>query len=68
MTARGAAAPAPRRSLDRVPSVASPAFDVAVIGAGPAGVAATVHLVDRGLRTVLIDKARFPATSVAATG
>lgn len=35
-------------------------FDVAVLGAGPAGLAAAVHACDTGLRVVLIDAARQP--------
>jgi geranylgeranyl reductase family protein len=35
-------------------------FDVAVIGAGPAGAATAIHLARAGARTLLIDKASFP--------
>lgn len=35
-------------------------FDVAVVGAGPAGLAAAVHACDAGLRVVLIDAGRQP--------
>jgi geranylgeranyl reductase family protein len=35
-------------------------FDVAVIGAGPAGSATAIHLARAGARTLLIDKASFP--------
>ncbi|HEX7425649.1 MAG TPA: FAD-dependent oxidoreductase, partial [Mycobacterium sp.] len=37
--------------------------DVAIIGAGPAGVAMAVSLRDRGLRPLLIDKADAVAAS-----
>lgn len=36
------------------------AFDVAVVGAGPAGLAAAVHGADSGLHVVLIDAAQQP--------
>jgi geranylgeranyl reductase family protein len=35
-------------------------FDVAVIGAGPAGSATAIHLARAGAKTLLIDKACFP--------
>src|SRR6516162_5127410 len=35
-------------------------YDVAVIGAGPAGSAAATYLASKGLRIVLVDRARFP--------
>lgn len=35
-------------------------FDVAVIGAGPAGAAAALHCTRRGLTTLLLDRATFP--------
>jgi geranylgeranyl reductase family protein len=35
-------------------------FDVLVVGAGPAGAAAAMHLVRGGARVLLVDKARFP--------
>jgi geranylgeranyl reductase family protein len=35
-------------------------FDVAVIGAGPAGSATAIHLARAGARTLLVDKASFP--------
>src|SRR5262245_46959254 len=34
--------------------------DLAVVGAGPAGVAAAITAVEHGLRVVCVDKARFP--------
>lgn len=36
------------------------AFDVIVVGAGPAGSAAAADLAARGYRTALLDRARFP--------
>ena len=35
-------------------------FDVAVIGAGPAGSVTAIHLAREGARVLLLDKARFP--------
>jgi len=35
-------------------------FDVLVVGAGPAGSAAAIHLVRGGARVLLVDKASFP--------
>ncbi|MFN8109722.1 MAG: NAD(P)/FAD-dependent oxidoreductase [Thermoleophilia bacterium] len=35
-------------------------FDVAVVGAGPAGSCAAIRLAARGARVVLLDRARFP--------
>ena len=37
--------------------------DIAIIGAGPAGIAMAVSLRDRGLRPLLIDKADDVAAS-----
>lgn len=38
----------------------APVFDVAVVGAGPAGLAAAVHAADSGLRVVLVDAGEQP--------
>ncbi len=35
-------------------------YDVAVVGAGPAGSVTAIHLARRGARVLLVDKARFP--------
>jgi len=48
-------------SLDQV---ACTAWDVAVIGAGPAGALAARQLALRGLRTLLIDRSTFPREKV----
>ena len=41
-------------------------YDVAVIGAGPAGSVTAIHLARGGARVLLVDKASFPRTSRAA--
>lgn len=46
------------------PPLAPPAFDVAIVGAGPAGTACALALRGSGLRVVLLDKARFPRDKV----
>ena len=43
-----------------VASVSERAFDVLVVGAGPAGASAAVTVAKAGLTVALIDKARFP--------
>ncbi|HEX9038395.1 MAG TPA: NAD(P)/FAD-dependent oxidoreductase [Ktedonobacterales bacterium] len=35
-------------------------YDVAIVGAGPAGAASAIHLARRGVRVVLLDRATFP--------
>ncbi|MFY0576852.1 FAD-dependent oxidoreductase [Cystobacter fuscus] len=43
--------------------------DVAIVGAGPAGTAAALHLGQLGVkRVVLVDRADFPGTRPAAAG
>ena len=58
------APPGPRYLWAVVPS--SPAFDydVAIVGAGPAGAACALALRTSGLRVALLDKARFPRDKV----
>ncbi|MCC6382993.1 MAG: FAD-dependent monooxygenase [Dehalococcoidia bacterium] len=43
-------------------------FDVAVVGAGPAGSAAAIGLARRGRRVVLLDRARFPRRKACGEG
>ncbi|HMO71812.1 MAG TPA: geranylgeranyl reductase family protein [Paracoccaceae bacterium] len=43
-------------------------FDVAVLGAGPAGAAAAVTVARAGLRVALIDRARFPRDKLCGGG
>ncbi len=42
------------------------AYDVAVVGAGPAGSATAALLAERGLRVVLLDRAAFPRDKACA--
>jgi thioredoxin reductase len=46
----------------------TPAAPVAIIGAGPVGLAAAAHLVERGLPFVLLEAGAEPAASVRAWG
>jgi geranylgeranyl reductase family protein len=49
--------------------VVSPdAVDVAIVGAGPAGVAAAIHLARAGRSVVLVDKATFPRDKCCGDG
>ena len=43
-------------------------FDVAVIGAGPAGTAAAFILLEKGLKVLLLDKYEFPRKKACAGG
>ena len=48
-----------------IPATSTPTtYDVAIIGAGPAGTACALALRHRGLRVVLLDKAQFPRDKV----
>jgi flavin-dependent dehydrogenase len=49
---------------DRVHDVTRDAWDIIVIGAGPAGSLAAVHAARAGLRTLLIDAKHFPREKV----
>jgi geranylgeranyl reductase family protein len=42
--------------------------DVAVVGAGPAGAAAAIHLARAGRRVTLVDKAMFPRDKICGDG
>jgi len=45
-----------------------PAVDVAVVGAGPAGASAAVHLARAGLEVLVVDRARFPRDKCCGDG
>jgi geranylgeranyl reductase family protein len=43
-------------------------YDVVVVGAGPAGIAAAIRAHDAGLEVVVVDKARFPRDKACGDG
>jgi menaquinone-9 beta-reductase len=43
-------------------------WDVAIVGAGPAGSTAAIHLADRGHRVLLLDRDAFPRDKVCGDG
>lgn len=43
-------------------------FDVLIVGAGPAGSVAAIHLVEQGHRVLLLDKEHFPREKVCGDG
>ena len=43
-------------------------WDVVIIGAGPAGAIAAVHLADAGLQVLLLDKDHFPREKICGDG
>jgi flavin-dependent dehydrogenase len=49
-----------------VARVVTPEYDVALVGAGPAGSASATLLARTGLRVVLLDRARFPRDKACA--
>lgn len=49
-------------------SSAPPIYDLAVIGAGPAGAAAAFHAASAGLRVALLDKSEFPRDKICGDG
>lgn len=51
-----------------VPEAAERDWDVIVVGAGPAGSMAALHLARRGHRTLLLDKDAFPRDKVCGDG
>ena len=53
---------------DPAPTGSEPPLDALVIGAGPAGTAAAIHLARRGRRVRIIDKAVFPRDKCCGDG
>ncbi|HYV04473.1 MAG TPA: geranylgeranyl reductase family protein [Blastocatellia bacterium] len=51
-----------------LPEAASQPWDVAIVGAGPAGSTAAIHLADRGHKVLLLDKDSFPRDKVCGDG
>src|SRR5438067_1393759 len=43
-------------------------YDVVVVGAGPAGIAAAIRAHEAGLRVVVVDKATFPRDKTCGDG
>src|SRR5690606_20266939 len=43
-------------------------YDVAVVGGGPAGLAVAIHAATRGLNTVVLERASFPAHKACGEG
>jgi len=56
--------PAPHTESTRLVASIDTAWDVAIIGAGPAGAAVAVALARAGHSTLLVDKSRFPRAKV----
>lgn len=50
------------------PATAPAGYDVAVVGAGPAGAAAAIRLAEAGRRVALLDKATFPRDKICGDG
>jgi len=48
--------------------MSSPDTQVVVVGAGPAGIAAALTMVDHGVDTIVVDKARFPRDKTCGDG
>jgi menaquinone-9 beta-reductase len=53
---------------DGAPTAAAPTADVIVVGAGPAGSAAAIHLARAGRDVLLVDRARFPRDKCCGDG
>ncbi|MCA9295954.1 MAG: FAD-dependent monooxygenase, partial [Phycisphaerales bacterium] len=54
----------PTADLDNVAIRRNDVWPVVIIGAGPAGAAAAIHLARAGVRTLLLDRAHFPRDTV----
>jgi len=53
---------------EAISELADRPWDVLIVGAGPAGSTAAIHLARRGHRVLLVDKARFPREKVCGDG
>jgi len=51
-----------------ISSMTNKMWDAAIVGAGPAGATAAIHLAARGHRVLLIDKENFPRDKVCGDG
>lgn len=51
-----------------ISSITNQIWDVAIVGAGPAGATAAIHLATGGHRVLLIDKENFPRDKVCGDG
>jgi len=56
--------PAPRTTSRRTGRRSAPAYDVAVVGGGPAGAVMGWALAKRGLRAIVLERERFPREKV----
>ena len=43
-------------------------YDVIIAGAGPAGLSCAIHLIDSGLKVLVIDKNNKPGSKICAGG
>jgi geranylgeranyl reductase family protein len=55
-------------SRSEPPALATTAFDVAVVGTGPAGCVAAIQLARAGVRVALVDRARLPRYKTCGGG
>ncbi len=60
--------PAPEVAQVPVRDVPPDTWDVAIVGAGPAGATAAIRLAEAGRRVLLLDAARFPREKVCGDG
>jgi geranylgeranyl reductase family protein len=58
----------PDRQMGRQVATVHGVYDVVVVGAGPSGSAAAYHLSSAGIRTLLLDRQRFPRPKVCGDG
>jgi geranylgeranyl reductase family protein len=68
MSKRAARAPHRHSPRSERPALATAAFDVAVVGTGPAGCVTAIQLARAGVRVALIDKATLPRYKTCGGG